>query len=354
MVAGHRIIRRRLRSEVLADMRNRIQLYAVLLGLVLLSTSAFAQSQSNRSGQDDRIVVGTNLVTLNVTVTDSKGRYVKGLARDQFEIYDNRVKQQIVHFSADASPVSLGIIYEIHETTPDKIRAMLTAIKQFTGGLSNRDDFFFLAFSQHGTLTSEFIPTVNQVLDHLQFVKPGGPSSLYDAVYLASERLRNGRNLKKALLIISDGADERSQHSYKELRNRLRTFDVQIYAIGIADPATDRLAGYGRWVFEDITRQTASRSFLLNSDAALGRAVLEELSRASGGATYIPNTENEPELTGICTQIAHELRRQYTLGFYSSDGAGKKWRRLKVRINKPEGTSGLTLSYREGYQLSGN
>jgi len=126
------------------------------------------------------------------------------------------------------------------------------------------------------------------------------------------------------------------------------------HAIGIADPATNRLAGYGRWVFEDITRQTASRSFLLNSDAALGRAVLEELSRASGGTTYIPNTENEPELTGICTQIAYELRQQYTLGFYSSDVAGKKWRRLKVRVNKPEGTSGLTLSYREGYQLSGN
>lgn len=325
-----------------------------MLGLAVFATIVSAQSQVTPSAQEDRIVVGTNLVTLNVTVSDGKGRYVKGLARDQFEIYDNQVKQQIVHFSADASPFSIGIIYEIHETTPEKIRAMLTAIKQFTGGLSNRDDFFFLAFSQHGTLTSDFIPTTKQVLDHLQFVKPGGPSSLYDAVYQASERLRNGRNLKTALLIISDGKDDRSQHTYKELRNRLRTFDVQIYAIGIADPTTDRFAGYGRWVFEDITRQTARRSFLLNSDAAIGRAVLAEMSRASGGATYIPNTENEPELTGICTQIAYELRQQYTLGFYSSDVAGNKWRRLKVRLNKPEGTSGLTLSYREGYQLAGN
>jgi len=340
--------------EVQAAMRKQIQFYSVVLSFVLFATSAFAQSQSSNSGQDDRIVVGSNLVTLNVTVTDRKGRYVKGITRDQFEIYDDQVKQQIVHFSADASPVSIGIICEIHETTPEKVRAMLTAIKQFTSGLSNRDDFFFLAFSEHGTLTSDFIPTANQVLDHLQFVKPGGPSSLYDAVYQASERLRNGRNLKKALLIISDGRDDRSQHSYKELRNRLRSFDVQIYAIGIADPTTDRFAGYGRWVFEDITRQTASRSFLLNSDAAIGRAVLEEMSRASGGATYTPNSENEPELTGICTQIAYELRQQYTLGFYSSDVTGKKWRRLKVRINKPEGTSGLTLSYREGYQSSGN
>ena len=335
-------------------MQRLIFLCGVVLSLVLPTTPTAAQSQSNSSGKDDRIVVGTNLVTLNVTVTDSKGRYVKGLARDQFEVYDNQVRQQIVHFSADASPVSIGIIYEIHETTPEKIRAMLTAIKQFTSGLSNQDDFFFLAFSQHGTLTSDFIPSATQVLDHLQFVRPGGPSSLYDAVYLASERLWKGQNLKKALMIISDGKDDRSQHSYKELRNRLRTFDVQIYAVGIADPTTDQFAGYGRWVFEDLTRQARRRSFLLNSDAALGRAVLEEMSRASGGTTYIPNTENEPELTGICTQIAYELRQQYTLGFYSNDVGGKRWRRLKVRVNRSAGIPGLTLSYREGDQLAGN
>jgi Ca-activated chloride channel family protein len=139
-----------------------------VVGLVSLATSTIAQSQATPSAQDDRIVVGTNLVTLNVTVTDNNGRYVKGFATDQFEVYDNKVRQQIVHFSADASPVSIGIIYEIHETRPEKIRAMLTAIRQFTGGLSNRDDFFFLAFSKHGTLTSDFIPTPSQVLDHLR------------------------------------------------------------------------------------------------------------------------------------------------------------------------------------------
>ena len=96
------------------------------------------------------------------------------------------------------------------------------------------------------------------------------------------------------------------------------------------------------------------RSFLLNSDASVGRAVLEEMSRASGSTLYVPNTENEPELTGICMQIAYELREQYSLGFYSSDLDGKKWRQLKVRINKLESRPSLTLSYREGYQLVGN
>ena len=255
-------------------MRIRLWLCLTFVALLSLATITIAQSQTTPSAQDERIVVGTNLVTLNVTVTDSKGRYVKGLSREQFEVYDDKVKQQIAHFSADASPVSIGIVCEIHERAPEKTRAMLTAIKRFTSALSSSDDFFFLAFSEHGMLTAGFIPSANQVLDHLEFVKPGGPTSLYDAVYLASERLRTRPNLKKALLIISDGQDDRSRHSYNELRERLRTFDAQIYAIGIADPTTDHFAGYGRWVFEDLTRQSGRRSFLLNSDASVGRAVL--------------------------------------------------------------------------------
>lgn len=87
------------------------------------------------------------------------------------------------------------------------------------------------------------------------------------------------------------------------MRSRLREFDVQIYTIGIADPATDQFAGYRRWVFEDFTRQTGRRSFLLNSEAAMGRAVLGEMARVGGGTTYTPESESEPELTGICTQI---------------------------------------------------
>lgn len=301
--------------------------------------------------QDERVLVGTNLVTVNVIVADRNGRYVKGLTRNQFEIYDEKTKQNIAHFSANSSPVSLGIILEVHENAAaGKTKAMLAALKEFTSTLNDRDDFFFVAFSKNGHLTTDFIPTADQVESHLKVVKPGGPSALYDALYLAAERLQKTANLKKALLVISDGQDEQSRHSYKELRNRLRTFDAQVYAIGIADPETDPFAGYGRWVFEDITRLSGRRSFLMNSDAAMGRGVLAEMSRVSGGNTYFPETESEPELTGICTQIAFELRQQYTLGFYSRDAGDGKWRRLKVRVTSP--ASGLSLSYREGYLSS--
>jgi Ca-activated chloride channel family protein len=331
-------------------MRNPFYCILSALGLAIFATVGLGQTAATTpTQQDDRVVVGTNLVTVNVIVTDKNGRYVKGLTRNQFEVFDEKTKQNIAHFSADASPVSLGIVLEVHENTAEKTRAMLAAVKEFTSTLNSRDDFFFVAFSKKGSVTTEFIPSLDQVVNHLQFVRPGGPSGLYDALYLAAERLHKTRNLKKALLVISDGQDEQSRHSYNELRTRLRTFDAQVYAIGIADSATDPYAGYGRWVFEDITRQTGRRTFLMNSEAAMGRAVLAEMSRVSGGTAYYPETESEPELTGICTQIAFELRQQYTLGFYSRDAGDSKARRLRVRVNRAGGASGLTLSYRQSY-----
>src|SRR6185503_14641692 len=107
---------------------------------------------------------------------------------------------------------------------------------------------------EHGSFVTDFVPSADQVLDHLQFVKPKGPSSLYDSVYLAAGRLKKSRNLKKTLLVISDGQDTSSIHNYNKLRYRLRTLDAQLYAIGIADPKMDQYAGYRRWFFEDITR----------------------------------------------------------------------------------------------------
>ena len=125
----------------------------------------------------------------------------------------------------------------------------------------------------------------------------------------------------------------------------------KLYAIGIADPKMDQLAAYCRWFFEDITRQGGRRSFLLDSDAAIGRAVLAEMSRVSRGATYFPATESESELAGLCTQIALELRQQYTLGFYAK-ATDNNWHRVKVRVPKTAKGSDLSLTYREGYQIA--
>ena len=121
---------------------------------------------------------------------------------------------------------------------------------------------------------------------------------------------------------------------------------MQIYAVGIANPATAQTAGYARWEYEDVTRQSGRRHFL--NESSMGRAVLAEMTRVSGGATYFPESENEPELAGIFAQISLELRHQYTIGFYSTaQNTSKEWHRIRVHANA--GSRQLELSYRQGY-----
>jgi Ca-activated chloride channel homolog len=329
----------------------RIPIYLWLATIVLVATATGRAISTNQRQQDDKVIIGTNLVTVNVIVTDGNGHYVQGLSEGQFTVYDNNIKQQIAHFSSEPSLLSIGIVCEVHESRPEQTRQVLAAVKQFTSTLRSEDDFSFMAFSEHGSFTTDFIPSSNQVLDHLRGVKPGGPSSFYDSVYAAAARLRKARNLKKALLLVSDGYDTDSAHSYNSLRSRLRTLDVQVYAIGITDPALDQSASQRRWFFEDITRQGTRRSIQISPEMATGRAVLAEMSRVSGGSTYFPETESEAELAYICSQIALELRQQYTLAFYSN-ATVSDWHKLKVRVRESRPRSNLTLSYRKGYQFS--
>lgn len=318
--------------------------------LAVCFAAAAAATGAAQAQDDDRVRVDTRLVTVNVSVTDSRGRPVTGLTRDKFEIFDDRVSRQITHFSAEEAPFSIGIVYDIHPSTPERVDATLRAIKQFTGTLRKEDDFFLMVFGERGSVVVDFVPTADQVTNHLTYAAPKGPTALYDAAFQAAERVRSSRNVKKALLIISDGQDHNSGHSDKEVRDRVREFNIQVYGIGVADPTDDPLAGRGRWVYEDITGRTGRRTFL--ADTSFGRAALDELARASGGAAYFPSggVSGEQELAGLCAQIALELRSQYALAFYPPDAAGPGWRKLSVRVNPPAGSGKLHLAYRKAYR----
>ena len=304
-----------------------------------------------RAQEDEKVTISANLVTVNVSVTDARGKYVQGLDGGQFEVFDEGVRQRIAHFSAGDAPFSIGVVYDMHPTTPERAAAALGALKRFAGGLRVEDDFFLLVFNERASAALEFVPTAAQIGEHLAFVPPREPSSLYDAVYLAAERLRTRPRAKKALLVISDGIDHGSRHSFGELRRRVAEFDVQLYGIGIDESNNMAQAGEGRWMFEDLTRRIGGRTSTGAVDAALGQAALGEVARASGGASYSPQTENERELFGICTRIASELRQQYSVGFYPA-GVSKAARphKIRIRVITPGAAGRLRLSYREAYR----
>lgn len=276
--------------------------------------------------KDDRIQLGTDIVNVTISVTDPYGRFVTGLGKDHFELFDDKVKQQIAHFTDDDAPVSLGIVYDVSGSMKERIGRSIRALKRFIETSHADDDFFLIGFNDRAKLVQDFTTSGDSILGHLMFANPHGSTALYDAAYIAVEKVQQGRQSKKALLIISDGQDNNSRYTYKELRNRVKEADVQIYAIGITDPANDSLAGFGRSVLEEITRMT-------------------------GGRAFFPNAYNEPELVEICTRIALELRHQYSVGFYPTDiQSDAKWHKVQVKVNPPRGLGRLSLSYRDGYQ----
>jgi Ca-activated chloride channel homolog len=274
----------------------------------------------------DAIQIGTSIVNVTVSVTDPYGRFVTGLGKDHFELFDDKVKQQIAHFTDDDAPVSLGIVYDVSGSMKERIGRSIRALRRFIETSHADDDFFLIGFNDRAKLVQDFTTSGDNILGHLMFAAPHGSTALYDAAYIAVEKVQQGRQQKKALLIISDGQDNNSRYTYKELRNRVKEADVQIYAIGITDPASDSLSGFGRSVLEEITRMT-------------------------GGRAFFPNAYNEPELVEICTRIALELRHQYSVGFYPTDIQSEaKWHKVQVKVNPPRGLGRLSLSYRDGYQ----
>lgn len=313
--------------------------------LILLLFSTIFLTTIN--GQEDKpIRVETDLVTVNVAVRDAKGNFVGSLQPANFEILDNGIKQQITDFSPQGSPVSFGIVYDMHPTTDERTKTVLEALRRFTEELRQEDDFFFLVFNEHGILSLDFIPPVEQLTKHLapDSSRRTAPNSLYDVVYLAAEKIHSRKNEKKAILIISDGADHHSRHSYQELRNQLKNFDVQIYAVMFDEGAN------GRWIYSDMTGKAKSPIKPVGDADELDRAAIYEMTLKSGGTSYTSALDSQQRLYDIAGEISSEMRRQYTLGFYPTAKDGK-WHQLTVRL-RPENKNnkGAVLTYRQGYQ----
>jgi Ca-activated chloride channel homolog len=286
-----------------------------------------ASAQPSQAGQDDSLPViksGTNLVTLSVTVTDPYGRYVTGLSREHFELFDDKVPQKIQFFSDHDAPISVGIIFDISGSMKGRIDRSQDALRRFCSLGHDRDEYFLVTFNSGAKLTQDFTPDSRVITSCLMMVDPKGQTALYDAAYVGVEKVRQGRHARKTLLIISDGQDNNSRYSFKELKQLVKESDVQIYAIGV-------------------TNVFSSRE--LDVD---GQITLEELTRLTGGRAFFPS--NEAELNEVITRIGLELRHQYSIG-YEPNGTNYdgRWHKLKLKVNAPKGMPPLTVRAREGY-----
>ena len=271
-----------------------------------------------------RLLVDANLVLVPMTVTDPMNRLVTGLEAPNFEVFDNNVGQIIKTFSTEDAPVTIGVVFDLSGSMQSKFVRARRALSEFLRTSNPADEFFVVAFNDKPAVIVDYTSDVDDVEARMVMLHPENRTALIDAVYLAVNKLKQAKYERKALLIISDGGDNRSRYTEGELRRVVRESDVQIYSIGIFD------------VYAPTTEEQ------------LGPILLTDISEMTGGRMF--KVSDVGDMEDIATRISAELRNQYVVGYRPSEmKKDGNWRKLKVRLVPPAGLPPLTVHFRQGY-----
>ncbi|MDQ2924287.1 MAG: VWA domain-containing protein [Acidobacteriota bacterium] len=276
------------------------------------------------SSPTSNIRVDVNLVLVPATVTDPMNRLVTGLERDNFYITDNNIQQKIKTFATQDAPLTIGIVFDLSGSMQSKFVRARKALSEFLRTCNPQDEFFVVGFNDRPAVIVDYTSEVDDVEARMVMLKPENRTALIDAVYLGVNKLKTAKYQRKALLIISDGGDNRSRYTDGELRRAVRESEVQIYSIGIFD------------------------AYAPTTEEREGPELLKDISEATGGRVF-PVVDLQ-DLSDVAQKISQELRNEYVIGYTPTDtkrdGA---WRKVKVRLLPPPGLPTLTVHNREGY-----
>ena len=270
------------------------------------------------------------LVLVPVTVTDSYNHLVNGLEKKDFSLKEEGRPQDIQYFSTEDGPISLGVILDVSRSMRNKIEDARDAVLQFFESANPQDDYFVITFADSPAVLADTSRSVGFVRERLATIVPQGRTAMLDAIYLGITKLRHARHGRRALLVISDGGDNNSRYTERELKKIVEEADIEIYGIGIFD----RLLG--------VLRPPEERD---------GKRMLTAVTEASGGRLFtLHNTRELPEIAG---QVSLELRNQYVLGYRPSNGdRDGKWHPIDVGLTSAEGRR-LHVHAKKGYTAAG-
>jgi Ca-activated chloride channel family protein len=270
------------------------------------------------------IRLDTDMVLVPVTVTDPMNRLVTGLEKNDFEVYDDNNQQKITSFSCDDAPVSIGIIFDLSGSMTSKLVRAKDAILSFIKTANPQDEFFVIGFNDRPALVEDFTTSVDDIEARMATLHAAHRTALLDAIYYGIVKMRQARHERKALLIVSDGGDNRSRYTEGEVKAMVRESDVEIFSMGIFDP------------------------YAPTPEERMGPQLLDDISTATGGRMF--RVDDVDELSDIAEKISTELRNQYVIGYRPADLARNgKWRKVKVKVNPPPGLPPLTVYARSGY-----
>jgi Ca-activated chloride channel homolog len=277
--------------------------------------------------KNQALKLNVDLALINATVTDPFNRLVTGLDPDNFRIFEDNVEQEVVTFSAEDVPISIGVIFDYSGSMSNKAAKAREAAIQFFKTANPQDEFFLVSFNERAELTSSFTNSVEDLQSRMLLSAPKGRTALLDAIYLGLSEMRGAHNAKRALLILSDGGDNHSRYNESDIKRLVKEADTQLYAIGIFDPA-----GYRNRTLEE----------------GNGPSLLGEVTELTGGRVF--PVERLEDLPDIASKIGMELRNQYVLGYHPSNTShDARWRKVKVKLRAPRGLPPLTVYAKTGY-----
>lgn len=342
---------------------------AVVLAMAALGAVVSIAAQSQ---EGFRFKSGVDLVNVNATVTNEDGRFVPGLRREDFSVFEDGRLQEVSQFSAERVPVSLGILLDASGSmTPDKMSAAREAIDRLIYDLLDRDDeLFFVEFATRPTMTQGWTRDRQLISRAVKNVDAVGGTAMYDAIAAAIPTAQAGTNRKKALLVISDGNDTNSSIAAGELRQRIRESDVLVYALGIdgtrqqrrldpvrppaqplpipfpfpggrrPEPRFPPIGGGAGGSGGGGTTWGSAPGDRVNADAM--RLITDD----TGGRTEI--VRGSDGLGPATARLADELSKQYYLGYVSTAERDGKWHSIRVEVRDRR----LTVRARRGYTAS--
>jgi Ca-activated chloride channel family protein len=284
--------------------------------------------------REDPIKLDTSLVILDVTVVDPSNRPAMDLKQENFQVLEDKVPQKIEFFTREQVEISMVLAIDTSGSMRPKLDTVIKASTNLVKESRPGDEVAVIEFKDEPSLLEEFTTNISDVVDTLQGLIASRQTAMLDALYLGADYAsKEGRNRRKAVVIVTDGIDKDSYYKFNEVVDHLRETDVQVYLIGF----TNDLSKDGAWVFG-------------KSDKEKAENLLKQLAEETGGKAFFPKELSEVHT--IAQQISTDLRTQYSIGYYPTNS--KKdgtFRSVKVNVNAG-GNRRLVARTRNGYMAA--
>ncbi|MBX7220124.1 MAG: VWA domain-containing protein [Blastocatellia bacterium] len=279
--------------------------------------------------QDGGIVIKSKEVLLDVAVFDPNGKFVGDLKPEHFTVYEDQVQQKIESCRLEEAPISLGFVIDTSGSMRQKLPNVVKAALYLAHSAKKGDEFFVVDFKEKAELVEEFTSRTGDIEDALDNLIAGSGTAMLDAVAVAAQYAhKEGKNRRKALVVMSDGDERDSFYKRKDLINLMHEYDVQLYMVGFPDELSSDSSMFGK------------------SPQKRATELIKDIAGETGGRAFFPDSLDQ--LAEIARQINSDLRSQYTVSYApTNDKADGLFRRISVRVD--DGKRKLVVRTRAGY-----